>query len=227
MSVRDYYYNYGSGEFHDDVIFRVDDKEFKNWSLIGELDLATCHLKNQHHYGLGDTFFQGLYTLKKTNFFAFAAGAATVLPTATSKNLGARKLQFAPAILGTIYPLGGERLSAALQLRDFISVASTGKSNFIAIEGGPLFSEPEGNQINFLEIKPSLKYKLSDRYELYALPLTLSVNWQNSNELSYQSAIRVSGMITDRLGAWIQPEVPFGSNSTGYFNLKVAVFYKY
>lgn len=101
------------------------------------------------------------------------------------------------------------------------------KSNYVSVEGDTLFNEPEKQTINFLELKPSLNYELSERWMLRSEPFTMAVNWVDYRDLSYKSAVRLSGMITDRLGLWVQPEIPFGSNRTGYFNLKVSLFYRY
>ncbi len=227
FSIRDYYFNFGSGEFHDDVVFRIDHKLSKAWTLAAEFTLATAYFDNHHYNGTGDSFLQALYTAMHTKHFAIAAGGAAILPTASAGNLGAGKFMLAPVVTPTIYPLETERLAASLQLRNFVSVANVGKANFVSVGGDAPFSAAEGGEVNFLEIKPSIKYSVSERWELYAEPVSMVADWQAGGEMSYRSAIRVTGMITDRVGLWLQPEIPFGSNRTGPFNVKVSLFYKY
>ncbi|MGH7907171.1 MAG: hypothetical protein ACREP6_11130, partial [Candidatus Binataceae bacterium] len=227
FSIRNYYFSYKNGEFRDNVIFRVDETPREGLSLSAEVPLSTAYRKKQHYYGAGDSYVDAIYTPWKTDYFGIAVGGAMVMPTASSASLGSGKWQFAPIVIPLAYPLGKERLLTYLEFRNFVSVASIGRYNFVSVAGDAPFSETEGSRINYLELTPVVRYTISERWYLYAEPVFMTVNWENGNALSYRSALRVGHMITDRIGMWVQPEVPFGSNRTGYFNVKLAILYRY
>jgi hypothetical protein len=227
FSLRNYYFNYKNGEFRNNVLFRVDEAPRDNLSVAAELTIATAYKGRKHYSGTGDSYVEALYTPWRNNYLALTLGGATIIPTASSANLGAGKWQLAPILTPTFYPLGDSRLVTYVEFRNFVSIANVGRYNFISVAGDSPFSEAEGSFINYLEMRPVIRYTISDSWYLYAEPVFTTINWANHDALSYRSAIRLAHMLTDRVGIWVQPEAPFGSNRSGDFNIKTAIFYRY
>lgn len=227
LSIRNYYFNYKHGEFRDNVILRIEEKAHAGLELAAELPFSTAYRRGRHYYGSGDSYVETLYTPWKNSRYGLTMGAGMVIPTGSSSMLGSGKWQLAPILTPLFYPLGDERLLAYLELRDFISVASVGQFNFVSAAGDAPFSESAGSQINYLEIRPVIRYTFADQWYLYSEPFFTVVDWEKGNRLSYRSALRLGHMFNPRVGAWIQPEIPFGSDRTGTFNLKVSLFFRY
>ncbi len=227
FSIRNYYFDYKHGEFRDNVVLRADTTATDRLTLAAEATLSTVYRDGEHTYGTGDTSVEAVYTPWVTDYLALRLGGEMVIPTAWSGNLGSGKWQLAPILIPVWYPLGEERLQTYLELEDFISVANVGNFNFVSVAGDAPATDLSGPQINYLQVRPVIRYTISDRWYMYTEPVFMTVNWENGESLSYRSAFRIAHQITDRIGIWVQPEVPFGSNRTGDFNLKVSLSLKY
>ena len=208
VSIRNYYFNYNNGDYRNNIVLAGKYRFSKALTFTGNFTLSAADKNGERSYGSGDSYLDAIYTLRRNDYFALGLGLGTIMPTASSADLGSGKVQLAPIVKPVFYPLRNDRLIAALQLRNFISVATVEKSNFISIEGDTLFFEPDSNQIDFLEIKPSLRYQLSERWEFYTEPVLMTVNWENHQDLSYRTSFRIIRMLTDKIGLWVQPEFP-------------------
>ena len=227
FSIRNYYFDYKHGEFRDNVVLRFDTTATDGLTLAAEAPLSTVYRNHGHSYGTGDTSVEAVYTPWDTDYFALRLGGEMVIPTASSGNLGSGKWQLAPILIPVLYPLGEGRLQTYLELENFISIANVGHFSFVSVAGDAPANDLAGPQINYLELRPVIRYAISDRWYVYTEPVLMTVNWEKGEALSYRSAFRIARQIRDRIGIWLQPEVPFGSNRTGDFNLKVSVSLKY
>jgi hypothetical protein len=227
FSIRNYYFNLRNGEYRDSVVFRLQASSAERVSIKAEFPISTAYRGSVHEYGTGDMYVEGTYAPWRTDYSGFAGGLGMSMPTASSSTLGSGQWQLAPIIFPVVYPLGDKQLSLSLRLRNFFSVARVGKFNFVSIAGDPDASELSGPNINYLEVTPAIQFALSENWSLYSEPVRVTVDWEKHNALGYRTAFRVAHLFTSQLGVWVQPEVPFGSNRTGDFNIKVSLFYRY
>ena len=211
--IRNEYRDLKNGGWANAVVVRHDRFFFRNLAIKGgakgmvfrvDVPLNRVHRGTETKTGLGDIFTQVLFIPRITRKFAFSVGSGFTLPTATSDSLGQGKLIVAPVAVPLWYLAKRKRL-IAMRVQQFISVA--GKSN-----------RPD---VNFTVFDPLIGLALGRRGWLSA---NTEFKWDwKSKRGSGTTGVQAGHMISDRLGLWIKPEIPWGPGRTGSFNIKVGV----
>jgi hypothetical protein len=191
------------------LISRYDAAVFRRRGIPGaktgiilrfELPLAHTDTAAASALGLGDAYAQFLLVPHATRTFAWVAGSGFTLPTATDPLLGSGKWVAAPLGL----PLW--RFSRGLFL---IKV-----QNFMSFAG-----DDDRPDIHYLLVTPVFLHAVGRNWWVLADTETKS-NWKADGRTGVKSGFQVGRRTTRRLGVWVKPEVWWGANRDGKWNLK-------
>ena len=214
FSVRPEFYNPGGDVSRSALIFRYDRAAFRQrrW-LPGrrgvvmrfEGSLARTHLAGRSgETGLGDLYGQLLLIPYFTRSFAFVAGTGLVIPTATGDLLGAGKWVLAPATGPVWFTPGPGMFFVKFQ-------------NFVSVSG-----DSDRADINFLLITPMFVHVFEGRWWLLADTETRT-DWTRDERTSVKSGLQIGKAVAPRLALWVKPEVWWGANRDGGWNLRIAM----
>jgi hypothetical protein len=158
--------------------------------------------------GLGDAYGQVLLVPKLSSRFALVAGSGLSLPTATSDPLGTGKWTAAP-VIAPVWFLRGAGL-AYVKLQNFTSFAGDA-------------ARPD---FNVLLITPTV-IRSFHRSWWYLADTETSTNWNKGGRTGVKSGLQIGHVFGNGLGFWMKPEVWWGPNRSGQWNLKTGfVWYR-
>jgi hypothetical protein len=209
LSARPEFYKISDDVQRSVLIARYDAAVLKGRSLFGsksgvimrfELPLAHGSAFGDSATGLGDAYGQFFLLPYASRRFVWVAGSGLVIPTATDRLLGGGKWIVAPITL----PVW--RLSRGLF---FVKV-----QNFISVAGDE--ARPD---VNFLLIAPTLITAVGRGWWILVDTETKS-NWKADGETGVKSGFQVGRRLKGSLGLWVKPEVWWGPNRDGDWNLK-------
>jgi hypothetical protein len=154
--------------------------------------------------GLGDTYGQVLVVPDISKGFALVAGTGLSVPTATDTALGTGKWTLAPAVIPVWFL--PNRGMFYVKVQTFTSVAGAD-------------AHPD---LNFLLITPTL-IKTLGRRSWIVVDSETKTDWENGGRTGVKSGLQLGWVLPNRVGIWIKPEVWWGPNRSGRWNLKTGI----
>jgi hypothetical protein len=153
--------------------------------------------------GLGDVYGQFLLVPYASPRFAVVIGNGVILPTAVDSRLGGGNWVLAP-IASPLWRFS--RGLAYVKLQNFTSV------------GGP----GDGPPINYLLVTPTFIRGMGRAWWVLADTET-KTNWREDGRTGVKSGLQIGRHIANGVGVWVKPEVWWGPNRDGIWNLKLGV----
>jgi hypothetical protein len=202
VSVRPEFYNFDQ-QRRQIVIARYDSAFRRVLILRFEVPAVRSEAGGLTTAGLGDAYGQFLHVPYASGRFAAVVGSGFILPTATDDRLGGGKWMLAPVVA----PLWRfSRGLAYLKLQNFISVAGD--------DGRP--------SANYLLVTPTFIRAVGRVWWVLADAET-KTNWREDGRTGVKSGLQVGRRIAPGVGLWLKPEVWWGPNREGTWNLKVGL----
>ena len=216
FSVRPEFYHVAGGIWRMQAIGRYDQATMRQRRWFGgkrglllrfEVPLVSADTPaTSRSSGLGDSYAQILTVPKLSGRFALATGTGVVLPTATSDLLGGGQWILAPTVV-PVWFLRGIGL-ALLKVQDYISIAG----------------DDARPPVHFLLVTPTFVRSFGGG-SWVLLDLEAKTDW-NRDTTAFKSGVQF-GRIFSGVGVWVKPEVAFGGNQGGNWNLKTGfVWYR-
>ena len=165
-----------------------------------EVPFMAADVRQDDASGLGDTYGQFLVMPYATPKFVWAIGTGFILPTASDELIGGGKWVLAPV---------GAPVWRFSQGLFFIKV-----QNFISIAGDR--SRPD---VNHLLITPTFIRAVSAAWWVLADSET-KTRWADDGRTGVKSGFQVGRRLGQGVGLWVKPEVWWGPNRDGRWNLK-------
>jgi hypothetical protein len=153
--------------------------------------------------GLGDTYAHLLLTPYLTSRFAWVVGSGIIAPTATDEQLGGGKWLVAPAT-GPLWFLRGGL--AFVKVQSLHSVAG----------------DAQRPDVRALLITPLFMHTLSRRTWLL-VDSESKTNLRPGGRTDLRSGVQVGWALKSAVGLWVKPEIWWGPNRNGRWNLKTGI----
>ena len=211
FSVRPEYFRVADGVWRLQVVNRYDTAVRRNRLWLGgkrgmlirlELPVATAESPAAGgQTGIGDAYAQVLTIPFNNGRFAYVLGTGLFLPTATDRILGTGKVTFAPAFAPIWFLRGRGMFYVKLQ-------------NFISVAGAD--DRPDAS---FFLITPTLMHTLPRRSWIL-LDTETTTDWHQGGKTGVKSGVQFGKIVTHGFGLWLKPEVWWGPNRAGRWNLK-------
>jgi hypothetical protein len=154
--------------------------------------------------GIGDAYAQALLVPSLSRRVALVAGSGVLMPTASDSLLGSGKWGAAP-MAGPLVFLGPRTLL-------FVKV-----QNFVSFAG-----DPDRQDFNYLLITPLWLHAIKQRWWIM-LDSETKTNWMDGGRTGVKSGLQVGRAFHGRLAVWVKPEVWWGPNQSGQWNLKIGL----
>ena len=168
-----------------------------------EIPIAQTSTASTDAVGLGDAYAQLLTIPYFTRKFALAVGTGLGIPTATDDLLGTGHLVLAPAVAPVWFLEGG---------MFFVRV-----QNSTTVAGDD--SRPD---FNVFIVAPTFIRNVGARFWVLADTET-QTDWRRDGQTGIKSGLQVGRAIAGRIGVWAKPEVWWGPNPAGRWNLKFGI----
>jgi hypothetical protein len=219
FSVRPEFYRVDDNIWRTQVIARYDQATLRNRRWAGgkrgmllrfELPMVTAETPadTSGSTGLGDAYAQLLLIPKLSGRFAFVAGTGLLLPTATNTILGGGKWTLAPAVL-PVWFIRGVGM-AFVKVQDFISIAG----------------DEDRPDTHFMLITPTFIHTVG-RSSWLLFDSETKTDWQRDGRTGVKSGLQWGWIVSPGFGLWVKPEVWWGQNRDGKWNLKTGfVWYR-
>jgi hypothetical protein len=214
FSLRPEFYRVDDGLWRGQVIARYDQAMARNRRWAGgkrgmllrfELPVAAADTPSTSSSGgLGDAYAQLLLVPKLSGRFALVAGTGLVMPSATSDILGGGKWTLAPAVL-PVWFLRGVGL-AYVKVQDFISIAG----------------DDDRADTHFMLITPTF-IRSFGRSSWILLDSETKTDWRRDARTGVKSGVQWGRIVGRGVGLWVKPEVWWGANRDGQWNLKTGI----
>lgn len=157
-----------------------------HWNAGIEVPLSRYGAEDYSKRGLGDVLLSGSYVAALADKrFSYGVTSDLILPTATGEDLGAGKVQLAPAVYGVYHPTPNFFIS--LGYRQWFSVAGDGGRE----------------NINHGRIRNAWAY-LSDSQWWALLDLRYLINYQQWGEAAFAPQVEIGSMINSGVSAYIR-----------------------
>ena len=169
-----------------------------------EMPIAQTSTASTGETGLGDAYAQLLTVPYFTPRFAFVIGSGLGVPTATDDLLGTGHWVVAPAV-APVWFFPGRGMF-------FVRVQNS-------LTAGGDDARPD---FNVLIVAPTFIHRVGDRFWLLADSET-QTDWRRDERTSIKSGLQVGRAIAGRVGVWAKPELWWGPNRGGQWNLKFGV----
>jgi hypothetical protein len=214
LNIRPEIYKPRDGVTHATIIVRYDYAALKQrrWlpgrrGVIARLDapLARLHFdQTSVQAGLGDLYGQLLLVPYFTRGFAVVAGTGLVMPTATNPRVGGGKWVLAPAA-GPVWFLPRHGM-VFVKLQDFIDIA-----------GGE-----HRPPVHFFLLSPTIVRVFKRHWWLLA-DSEARIDWTRNGRTGVKSGMQFGRAIAPGIGVWAKPEVWWGPNRDGLWNVKLGI----
>jgi len=214
FSVRPEFYNAGGGVSRSLFIVRYDAAMTRRRRWLGgkrglllrfEMPLASAGAPSRGvENGLGDAYGQVLLVPYLSGRSAFVVGSGLSMPTATGDSLGSGKWTIAPAAAPVWFIRG----------RGMAYVKVQNLSSFAGDAARPTF--------NFLLITPTLIATVGRRAWILVDTET-KTDWRSGGRTGVKSGVQIGRILADGLGLWLKPEVWWGRNRGGEWNIKTGI----
>lgn len=168
-----------------------------------EMPIAQTSTASSDEAGLGDAYAQLLTIPYFTRKFAFAIGTGLGMPTATGDLLGTGHWVVAPAVAPVWFLPGG---------MFFVRVQN------LSTVGG----DAQRPDFNILIVAPTFIHSVGGRFWVLADTET-QTDWRRGERTGIKSGLQVGRAIAGRIGVWAKPEVWWGPNQGGQWNLKFGI----
>jgi hypothetical protein len=168
-----------------------------------EMPIAQTSTASSDAVGLGDAYAQLLTVPYFTRKFAVAIGTGLGIPTATDDLLGTGHLVVAPAVAPVWFLPGGMFL---VRVQNSTTVAG----------------DDDRPDFNVLIVAPTFIHNIGGRFWVLADTET-QTDWRRDERTGIKSGLQVGRAIAGRIGVWAKPEVWWGPNQAGRWNLKFGV----
>jgi len=155
------------------------------------------------HAGLGDAYGQVLIVPRLSRRFAVVAGSGLSIPIATHDLLGSGKWIVAPAAIPVFFFPRGLWL---VKVQNFTSIAG----------------DDERADVNFLLITPTL-LRAFGRASWILVDTETKTDWRLDRRTGVKSGIQLGHIFGHGVGLWLKPEVWWGANQSGDWNLKTGI----
>jgi hypothetical protein len=215
VSIRPEFYRIGDGVEQRAMVFRFDAAVLQGRKLFAagmpglivrvDAPVMRADVNGSSGVGVGDVYAQAFavpYVVASRGFMV-AVGSGVVLPTAMSDLLGGRKLVVAP-VFAPVWRSPG-RLA-------FIKV-----QNFASIAGDA--SRPD---VNYLLVTPTF-FHVVQREWWVMFDSETRTNWELNGRTGIKSGAQLGKIVGPNVGLWIKPEVWWGPNRDGVWNLKMGI----
>jgi len=202
VSLRPEFHNF-DGQHRQLLIGRYDTVWWRVLILRFEVPVVRVDDGQRTATGLGDVYGQFLFVPYASGRFAVVVGNGVVLPTAVDGRLGGRKWVLAP-IAAPLWRFS--RGLAYIKLQNFTAVADHG--------GGP--------PVNYLLVTPTFIRVVGRAWWVLADTET-KTTWRADGRTGIKSGVQIGRRIADGVGLWVKPEVWWGPNRDGTWNLKVGL----
>jgi hypothetical protein len=166
-----------------------------------ELPMLRTQADDNAEAGIGDAYAQMLVTLYRKQSFAVVGGTGVIVPTATGDRLGSGKWVLAPAA-GPVWFFRGHGM-AFVKFQNFVSVAGDDR-------------RPDSN---FLLITPTIVRTFSGRWWMLA-DSEAKTDWTDDGHTSAKSGLQLGKAVGRRFAVWMKPEVWWGADRDGRWNMK-------
>ena len=153
--------------------------------------------------GLGDAYGQFLFAPYASGRFAVVVGSGLILPTAVDSRLGGGKWVLAP-VTAPLWRFS--RGLAYVKLQNFTSV------------GGHDGRAP----VNYLLVTPTFIRGVGRAWWVLADTET-KTDWRQDGQTGVKTGVQIGRRIASGVGLWVKPELWWGRNRDGIWNLKVGV----
>jgi len=209
ISFRPEFYNIGNDVDRTQLIARYDARAFTSLRMFKrgapgfilrfEAPFVDVKVGSTEGAGLGDIYGQLLAIPYATRRFAFVAGSGFFVPTATHELTGSDKWTVAPLAV----PLWRiQRGLFAVKVQNVTSVAG----------------DSARSDLNFLLITP-LVIRSVGRFWILADTET-KTRWNADGRTGIKSGFQIGRRVGTGLGVWVKPEVWWGPNRDGEWNLR-------
>ena len=168
-----------------------------------EMPIAQTSTASTDAVGLGDAYAQLLTIPYFTRKFALAVGTGLGIPTATDDLLGTGHLVLAPAVAPVWFL---ERGMFFVRVQNSTTVAGSD-------------SRPD---FNVFIVAPTFIHSVGARFWVLADTET-QTDWRRDERTGIKSGLQVGRAIAGRVGLWAKPEVWWGPNPAGRWNLKFGI----
>jgi len=212
FSVRPEFYRIADGTWRMQAIGRYDQATMRNRRWFGgkrgmllrlEVPVVSADTPAvSRASGFGDAYAQILTVPRLSGRFAFVAGTGLVLPTATNSLLGTGQWILAPTA-APIWFLRGVGMALIL-VQDYVSVAG----------------DDARPAVHFLAVTPTFVRSFAKR-SWVLVDLESKTDWHRDTTV-FKSGVQ-PGRIFSGVGLWVKPEVAFGPNRGGNWNLKTGI----
>jgi len=204
LSIRPEYSAIGEAVSEFQLIFRYDAAllRARRFSAILRLELPVtgAHAGAQSAGGIGDVYGQILVPWFLTRRFAFAMGAGVVVPTADSPLLGGGKWTVAPVVAPVWrFPHG----MFFVKLQQFTSTAGDA-------------SRPD---LSSFLVTPTFIHTIARAWWVIADSETRT-DWRLDGRTGIKTGFQVGRAMVPGVAVWIKPELWWGPNRDGHWNLK-------
>jgi hypothetical protein len=167
-----------------------------------EVPFASAEVNDVRTSGLGDSYAQFFIMpyARNAGAFLFAVGSGFLLPTASDERLGAGKWIVAP-VAAPIWRFPGGLFLIKLQ-------------NLTSVAGDS--SKPD---VNYFLFTPIYAHVIGTRWWIQADTET-KTKWTDEGRTGVKSGVQFGRRFGRGLGVWLKPEVWWGPNRDGRWNLK-------
>ena len=178
----------------------------RNFLLRFDVPLVSSDLGRGTGHGLGDICGQALLIPYGSEHFLFAVGPGLTAPSATENSPDGGTCQVPPlAIPGWWFKK--PKTLFFVKVQDSISFAG----------------QSDRADMHAMTVQSFIVTKLSDRWWVGA-DTEAKVNGERDNERSCKSGVILLSMWSKSFGTWVKPEIPWGANREGDWNLKASFF---
>lgn len=165
-----------------------------------EVPLVGADVRGEPGFGLGDAYAQFFVVPYVKGRFIWAVGSGFVIPTATDDLTGGGKWVLAPVVA----PLW--RLSRGLFFIKF--------QNYVSVAGKA--TRPD---LNYLLVTPTFIHVVHRDWWILADSETRT-KWTDDGRTGVKSGLQLGRRIAQGVGLWMKPELWWGPNRDGEWNLK-------
>jgi len=215
VSIRPEFYRADADIWRFQTVVRYDTATLRNRRWLGgqrglllrfELPVSGAErLASGVHAGLGDAYGQALADRRGSRRFVYVIGSGLSIPTATHTLLGSGKWIAAPA-----------GLPMWLVRRGFLYVKF---QNFTSFAG-----DARRPDVNFLLVTPTVLQAFGRATWVLADTET-KTDWRRDRRTGVKSGVQLGHVVTRGTGVWVKPEVWWGANRDGRWNLKAGIIW--